>query len=100
MMVFTTGICTAALGAFHPVLSLVMAYDWYMLFKGLQVMNQTCESLLLDKGKRHIMTSKLNFLGYEKKPEARRISLRNIRYLGEFENKFVTTHHQGLPPSF
>merc|ERR1712046_306518 len=99
-MLFTTSVCTAGLGMVHPLLASLMAYDWYMLFRGLQIMNQTCESLYLHKGKRHVMATKLNFLGYEKAPQGRRISLRNIRYLGLYENTFMTTHHRGLPPSF
>jgi hypothetical protein len=45
------------------------------------------------------MLNRLNFLAYEKEPEMKRISLRNIKYMGEFENKFVTMKNFGLLPS-
>ncbi len=44
--------------------------------------------------------NKLNFLGYETAPSRCRISLRDIKYMGEFENKFVTMNNFGILPSF
>lgn len=44
--------------------------------------------------------NKLNFLGYETAPSKSRISLRDIKYMGEFENKFVTLNNFGILPSF
>ena len=55
--------------------------------------------VLLDKTKRHVMLSKLNFLGYERKPKPVRIELKNIRFIGDYENTFVTMDNFGLLPS-
>lgn len=55
--------------------------------------------LVLDQGKRHIYLNRLNFLGYMTKFEERRIPLRNIRFMGEYVNKYVTLDNKGLLPS-
>lgn len=62
-------------------------------------MNKTCNIVILDRTKRHVLLSKLNFLGYERKPNPRRISLANITYQGEYENTFITMDNFGLLPS-
>ena len=54
---------------------------------------------MLDKTKRHVLLSKLNFLGYERKPRPSRISLSNVRYIGDYENTFITMDNYGLLPS-
>ena len=55
---------------------------------------------MLDTTKRHVFLSKLNFLGYETKPKQNRVSLKEITYLGEYENTSVTLDNFGLLPSF
>lgn len=55
--------------------------------------------VVLDKTKRHVFLSKLNFLGYERKPRPRRISLADVSYIGEYENTFITMNNFGLLPS-
>ena len=62
-------------------------------------MNKTCNLVILDRTKRHVLLSKLNFLGFERKPSPKRIDLANIRYLGEYENTFITFDNYGLLPS-
>ena len=95
----TTSIAATFLGFIHPALSLLMSYDFYLLIRGTAVMNKTCNMIVLDKTKRHVYLSKLNFLGYERKPKPRRISLANIKYEGDYENTFVTMDNFGLLPS-
>jgi hypothetical protein len=99
MMWFTTSVAATFLALIHPAFALLMCYDYYLLLRGTAVMNQTCNLIVLDKTKRHILLSKLNFLGYERKPKTRRISLANVRYIGEFENNFITMDNYGLLPS-
>ena len=99
MMWLTTTMAAGFLGAMHPALALLMSYDYYLLLRGTAIMNQTCNIVVLDKTKRHVFLSKLNFLGYERKPVPVRISLANIRYLGEYENTFITMDNYGLFPS-
>jgi hypothetical protein len=54
---------------------------------------------VLDQGKRHIYLNRLNFLGYMKHFDQRKISLRSIRFMGEYTNKYVTLDNKGLLPS-
>jgi hypothetical protein len=49
-------------------------------------MNQTTSMIVLEESKRHVLLNKLNFLGYETAPNAKRINLKDIRYMGLFEN--------------
>jgi len=63
-------------------------------------MNQTANTIVLDESKRHVLLNKLNFLGYETAPKTERISLRDIKYMGEFENRSITMDNYGLLPSF
>lgn len=67
-MWFTTTVAATFLGLIHPALALLMSYDYYLLIRGTAVMNQTCNLVVLDRTKRHVLLSKLNFLGYERKP--------------------------------
>jgi len=95
----TTTVAAVFLGLMHPALSLLMTYDYYLLVRGTGVMNQTCNMVMLDRTKRHVYLAKLNFLGYERKPKPKRISLANIKYIGEYENTFITMDNFGLLPS-
>ena len=99
MMWLTTSVAAGLLFAMHPALALLMSYDYYLLLRGTAIMNQTCNMVVLDKTKRHVFLSKLNFLGYERKPVPKRISLKDISYIGEYENTFVTMDNYGLFPS-
>ncbi len=54
---------------------------------------------MLDQTKRHIYINRLNFLGYMKHFEEKRISLRTVKYVGEYRNEFVTLDNKGLLPS-
>ena len=95
----TTTVAAIFLGLMHPALSLLMAYDYYLLLRATAVMNQTCNMIVLDKTKRHVFLAKLNFLGYERKPKTTRINLDKITYVGEYENTFITMDNYGLLPS-
>ena len=55
---------------------------------------------MLDESKRHVLLNKLNFLGYETEPDTKRISLREIKYMGHFENHSITQNNYGNLPSF
>lgn len=55
---------------------------------------------MLDASKRYIYLNKLNFLGFETAPNRRRVSLREIRYMGEYENTAITNNNFGVLPSF
>ena len=99
MMWATTTVAAGFLAMMHPAMALLMSYDYYLLLRGTAVMNQTCNMVVLDNTKRHVYLAKLNFLGYERKPVPTRISLANIKYIGEFENTFITMDNYGLLPS-
>ena len=100
MMWFTTTLAAGCLAMIHPALSLLLGYEYFLLLKALRVMNQTTNLILLDTTKRHVLLSKLNFLGYETKPKQDRVSLQSIKYMGEYENTAVTMDNAGLLPSF
>ena len=92
-------LATLGLAMVHPLMPLLMLFDYYHLFGYAKVLNQTTFLLVLDQGKRHIYLNRLNFLGYMTKFEERKISLRNIRFMGEYTNKYVTLDNKGLLPS-
>ena len=50
---------------------------------------------MLDESKRHVLLNKLNFLGYETAPKTERLSLREIKYMGEFENRAIKLMKSG-----
>ncbi len=95
----TTLFATAALAFVNPFLPLVLLYDYYLLLGFTKVLNQTTFVLILDQSKRHIYLNRLNFLGYMKQFEEKRINLRSIKYIGEYRNEFVTLDNKGLLPS-
>lgn len=55
---------------------------------------------MLDASKRYIYLNKLNFLGFETAPNRKRVSLREVRYMGEYENTAITNNTFGILPSF
>ena len=83
----------------NPFLPLLLAFDYYRLLGFTKVLNQTTFVLVLDQSKRHIYLNRLNFLGYMKKFEEKRISLRSLKFMGEYRNEFVTLDNKGLLPS-
>ncbi len=99
MMWFTTGVAALGLSFVHPALPLVLTYDFYLLLKALQILNQTTNLIVLDGTKRHVMLNKLNFLGYETAFNAKRIKLKDIKYMGLFENSTITKDNFGMLPS-
>lgn len=62
-------------------------------------MNQTCNMIILEETKRHVLLNKLNFLGYQKEISGARVSLRDIKYMGLYENTSITQNNYGLLPS-
>ena len=94
-----TILASAVLGFIHPALPLCLAYDYYLLFGYMKLLNQTVVSITLDSSKRHISVERLNFLGYETKPKNRRLSLRSIKYLDDYKNPYMTLDYKGLLPS-
>ena len=95
----TTAIATTALALVNPWLTLLMAYDYYLLLGFTKVLNQTTFVLILDQSKRHIYLNRLNFIGFMKKFEERKYSLRTVRYMGEYRNEYITLDNRGLLPS-
>lgn len=100
MMWFTTTLAACALGMVNVYLPLLLTYDFYLLLRATQIMNQTTKLIALDESKRHVLLNKLNFLGYETEPDTKRISLREIKYMGHFENHSITQNNYGILPSF
>ena len=100
MMWFTTSVAAACLGMFNVWLPFILSYDFYLLLKATQIMNQTTNTIVLDESKRHVYLNKLNFLGYETAPTTKRVSLREIKYMGLFENQSITQNNYGILPSF
>ena len=93
-------IATAALAMVNPYLSLLMAYDYFLLLGYAKVLNQTTFVLALDQNKREIYINRLNFLGYHTKFEdQKKYILRSVKYIGEYVNEFVTFDNNGLLPS-
>jgi sRNA-binding regulator protein Hfq len=95
----TTLLTTAGLFMVHPMLTALLLYDYYLLLGFTKVLNQTTFALVLDHGKRHIYLNRLNFLGYQREFKENRVSLRTVRYIGEYTNEFVTLDNKGLLPS-
>jgi hypothetical protein len=93
-------IATAALALVNPYLSLLMAYDYFLLLGYAKVLNQTTFVLALDQNKREIYINRLNFLGYHTKfEEHKKYRLRSVKYVGEYVNEYVTIDNKGLLPS-
>jgi len=83
----------------HPALPLVLAYDYWLLLGATKVLNRTATLIMLDVTKRHLMLNKLNFLGYYREESRRKVNLSKIKYIGEFQNTYITMRHMGLLPS-
>lgn len=95
----TTLVATAGLFMVHPALTLLMLYDYYLLLGFTKVLNQTTFAMILDSGKRHIYLNRLNFLGFQTHFKEDKVSLRTVRYIGEYVNEFVALDNKGLLPS-
>jgi len=98
-MWFTTLFTTGMLAFIHPALPLVLAYDYWLLLGATKVLNRTATLIMLDVTKRHLMLNKLNFLGYYREENRRKVNLSKIKYIGEFQNTYITMRHMGLLPS-
>lgn len=98
-MLITTAVTGGFLAMINPYLLGLLTYDMFLLGNAFRVLSQTTEYINMCSSKRHIFLNKLNFLGYLKEPKTERISLREITYMGEYENKSLTMKHYGLLPS-
>jgi hypothetical protein len=99
MMLITTGATGLMLGLVNPWLVGLLAYDAFLIANAFKVLNQTTEFINLCSSKRHIYLNRLNFLGYLREPKTERISLREIKYIGEYENRALNMKNFGLLPS-
>lgn len=99
MMCISTSATGVFLSLINPYLVGLLLYDFFLLVNAFKVLNQTTEFIFLCSSKRHINLNRLNFLGYLREPKQERISLREITYIGEYENKALTFKNYGLLPS-
>jgi hypothetical protein len=99
MMVISTAATGMFLFVVNPMLTCLLSYDIFLLLNAFRVLNQTTEYINLCHSKRHIYLNKLNFLGYFREPKRERISLQDIKYIGEYQNKALTLQNYGLLPS-
>ena len=99
MMLISTGVTGFFFFMVNPMLPLVLTYDVFLLMNAFRVLNQVTEYKNLCSSKRHIFLNKLNFLGYLREPKRERISLQDIKYIGEYQNKSLTLTNYGLLPS-
>ena len=99
MMLISTGVTGFFFFMVNPMLPLVLTYDVFLLMNAFRVLNQVTEYINLCSSKRHIFLNKLNFLGYLREPKRERISLQDIKYIGEYRNKSLTLTNYGLLPS-
>lgn len=97
-MIVSTVLTGGVLAAIHPALPLVLSYDAYLILKSLQVMNQTCEIVMLHNNKREVILKRLNFLGFQREAKTQ-VKLSDIRFLGKVENTSVLLDNYGLLPS-
>eukprot|EP00347_Sterkiella_histriomuscorum_P000391 403376042 len=97
--IFATTVTAGFLAMINPFLPLILTYDLYLLLGYSKVLNQTVFLIALDETKRNIMLNRFNFLGYKTEFKANRIDMKRVRYMGEYENKFVTLDSKGILPS-
>lgn len=54
---------------------------------------------MLDRDKYTIHVKRFNFLGFEQQGSGDKILLREVKFLGETNNVYLTFKYFGLPPS-
>lgn len=52
----------------------------------------------MNNNKYQVRINRLNFMGYETKQE-KDLTIRDIKYMGEYKNNFLSFDYLGLPPS-
>jgi len=94
----STGVMTGCLYAIHPYLAVLSLPDWTLLlgFCGFYA-NNTVNRIVLDKDKQTVLINKLNFVGAMTAREDRCL-IRDIQYMGEYKNEYMTFEYFGLPP--
>lgn len=101
---FSTLILAGSLAVIHPAFALLTVYDFFLLTKYSLILNSTVYHMTLRENKRQVTIGTLNFLGFLIKfdlaEKRERISLKDIKYIGKFENTFLNLEITGLPPSF
>jgi len=101
---FSTVILAGSLAVIHPFLALLTTYDFFLLTKYSLILNSTVYHMSLRENKRQVTIGTLNFLGFLIKfdlaDRRERINLKDIKYIGTFENTFLNLEITGLPPSF
>jgi hypothetical protein len=96
----STVLATVALGMVHPALCGIMLYDYYLLGAfSTQFLNRTVHRFILDNDKHNVLLNKVNFLGFETQ-KAYQVQIRDIKYMGELKNDYLSFENTGLPPSF
>jgi len=96
---FNTAVLTMGLAVVHPLLPLVLLYDYYGLTKYMGLLNKTLINVVLSMNKRKAFKQTLNFLGYWKKPTNEFESISGIKYVRKVENKYLDPNRIGMLPS-
>jgi hypothetical protein len=102
LSILSTAVMAGSLALIHPLLSSVALYDAYLLVRYSFILNSTVYYMSLRDTKRHVTIGTLNFLGYFAEfswDKRERIPLKNIRYVGKYENEFLNLEITGIPPS-
>jgi len=95
----STTFTTAALFLVNPYLAIMSLYDWYLLAAfSSQIVRRTVHQMILHENKYHLIVNKLNPLGFETM-EQEKIAIRDILYVGEVKNEYLSFDYTGLPPS-
>lgn len=95
----STAFTTGALFLVNPYLAIMSLYDWYLLAAfSSQIVNRTVHQMVLHQNKYHLIVNKLNFLGFETERQEL-IQIREILYVGEVKNEYLSFDYTGLPPS-
>ncbi|CAI2367367.1 unnamed protein product [Moneuplotes crassus] len=96
---FNTALATVCLGMVHPLLPVILAYDYYQIIKYCFLLNSTVLRMRISKTKQKIFLERLNFLGYWKKPKNHWSWIRDCKFVGKTEYKGLNPNSIGLLPS-
>jgi len=96
----TTTFATVLAAFVNPLFCGLLAYDWYLVFRQMRIMNQTVEMLVLKSCKTKVDINKYNFAGFFR--EIKFFNEKKINKLffnGIIENKYLRANEIGLLPS-
>lgn len=96
---FNTAAATVVLSMVHPLLPLIMVYDYYKCARYMQLLNNTLIRMSISKSKRKIFLETLNFLGYWKKPKLVSYNITKCKYIRSFKNTSLNPNEIGWLPS-